>query len=396
MSLIKKVALNTIFQIIGRVFTVFAALIIVVYLTRYLGVEGYGNYTTIIAYLGIFTILADFGFYMIAAREMAQKKHDQGKIFANTMSVRIFSAALVLLIANIAVLFFPYPEVIKTGIWIFSIGIFAMLLNQVVIVLFQINLSTDKIAIGDVLGRAATLVLVIIFVNRGLGLEMIMWASSAGFILTLLISLFFGRKYKIIRLKFDFSFWKQLVLQAWPIGVVLVLLSFYFRMNTVLLTLIPLDNVLIPSVQGLSNSEATGLFGPPYRIMDTIIIFPAIFMGIVMPVFARILPKNRKRAENILKTSMDVLIFSGIAIAFLMIILSPEIISLIGGSGFEKSVPILQILGFYIASFFIIMGINYFVVAIGKQRKLLKPYLYVLILNILIGVTGVYFFSYYV
>ena len=79
MSLAKKVALNTIFQLVGRIMTVFIALIIVVYLTRYLGVEGYGYYTTIIAYLGLFTILADFGFYMIAAREMAQKKKSQGK-----------------------------------------------------------------------------------------------------------------------------------------------------------------------------------------------------------------------------------------------------------------------------------------------------------------------------
>lgn len=395
MSLAKKVAINTIFQVIGRVLTVLIALVIVVYLTRYFGVEGYGHYTTIIAYLGLFTILADFGFYMVAAREMVRDEKQKEKIFNNTLTVRTVTAIGLLLLANLVVLLMPYPEVVQRGILIFSLGILAMLLNQVIIVLFQINLSTDKIAIGDVIGRLLTFILIFFAVRQGKGLEAVMWASSAGFIFTLLISIFFGSRYIMPKFRFDFDLWKKLLSQAWPIGMVLVLLSFYFRANTVFLSVIPLDHVVIPSAKGLSNAEATGLFGAPYRIMDTVIIFPSIFMGIIMPIFAKFLGKENPKAKKVLEKSMDILVIAGMAVAFMIISLSPEIISLIGGASFEKSVPILQILGFYMASFFVIMGINYFIVALGKQSKLLKPYVYVLVFNLIIGALGVYYFSYY-
>src|SRR4030042_6229231 len=158
MSLKKKVAVNTIYQIIGRILTTLLALIVVIYLTRYLGVAGYGQYTTIIAYLGAFTILADFGFYLIASREISQNHTKRQEIFNNTLTIRIITACGLMLIANLVAFVMPYPEIVKQGIWIFSIGTWAMLVNQVIIVLFQINLTTFKIALGDIVGRALTLV----------------------------------------------------------------------------------------------------------------------------------------------------------------------------------------------------------------------------------------------
>lgn len=394
MGLSKKIAANTIYQVIGRVLTTLLALVIVVYLTRYLGVAGYGQYTTIIAYLGVFTILADFGFYMIASREISQNPHHREKIFNNTLTIRIASGLGLMLIANLVAFLMPYPAIVKAGIWIFSIGILAMLINQVIIVLFQINLTTIKIALGDVLGRALTLALVILAINRGADLKMIMWVSSGGFILTLFISLGFVWNYLKIRLAFDFPFWKKMLIEAWPIGVVIVLLSLYFRINTVFLSILPLDHSLISSVNGLSNNEATGLYGPPYRIMDTIQIFPAIVMGIILPIFSRLLIEKKNQAKVLLDKTLEVLIIAGIGIAFSLMAVSPQIILLIGGSGFERSVIIIQILGFATAAFFVIVGINYFIVAMGKQKRLIKPYIYTLVLNLAIGVVGVYFFSY--
>ncbi len=117
-------------------------------------------------------------------------------------------------------------------------------------------------------------------------------------------------------------------------------------------------------------------------------------MGIVLPIFSRLLVENRIQSKIVLQKTLDVLTIVGIGMAFMFISLSPQIISLIGGAGFERSVIILQILGFYMASFFIISGINYFIVALGRQKKLVLPYLYVLGFNIVLGILGVYFFSY--
>ena len=51
MSLTKKIALNTAIHTIGKFGASFIGIFVVAILTRYLGVEGYGAYTTIFAYL---------------------------------------------------------------------------------------------------------------------------------------------------------------------------------------------------------------------------------------------------------------------------------------------------------------------------------------------------------
>ena len=61
MSLTRGVAYNTTIQIVGKVITTIISLFIVAALTRYLGVAGFGQYTTIFAYTGFFGVLAVLG-----------------------------------------------------------------------------------------------------------------------------------------------------------------------------------------------------------------------------------------------------------------------------------------------------------------------------------------------
>jgi O-antigen/teichoic acid export membrane protein len=51
MSLTGQVGRNTIVQVTGKVLGTILGLIVIALLTRYLGTEGYGQYTTVIAYL---------------------------------------------------------------------------------------------------------------------------------------------------------------------------------------------------------------------------------------------------------------------------------------------------------------------------------------------------------
>ena len=59
------------------------SLVIVAFLTRYLGVSGYGDYSTILAYLFLFTILADLGLYSMLVREISRPNVDESNIASN-------------------------------------------------------------------------------------------------------------------------------------------------------------------------------------------------------------------------------------------------------------------------------------------------------------------------
>ena len=93
----RKIALNTIAQIIGKVITTGISVVMLAYLARYMGVAGYGDYTIVFSFLGFFAILADMGFYTIAVRETAKNPEDSAKIMGNILSLGLIFAIFFLL-----------------------------------------------------------------------------------------------------------------------------------------------------------------------------------------------------------------------------------------------------------------------------------------------------------
>jgi len=70
-------------------------------------------------------------------------------------------------------------------------------------------------------------------------------------------------------------------------------------------------------------------------------------------------------------------------ITYLLFSISPQIVSLIGGKEFAKSVIVLEILAFGLGISFFIQIINYTLIATGRQKKLIIPYIGYLIFNII-------------
>ena len=68
MSLTRRVAHNTIIQTIGKAISTMLGILVVALMTRYLGQRGFGQYSTIIAFLQIFGILVDFGLTLITVQ----------------------------------------------------------------------------------------------------------------------------------------------------------------------------------------------------------------------------------------------------------------------------------------------------------------------------------------
>ena len=125
-SYTKKIALNTMVQIIGKVITTSISVVMLGYLSRYLGVSGYGEYTTVFAFLGFFAILADLGLYNIAVREVSKSFENAKKVMGNIATIRISLAIFFLLLAPVVAHFIPsYSSEVKLGIWIGALSSFS-------------------------------------------------------------------------------------------------------------------------------------------------------------------------------------------------------------------------------------------------------------------------------
>ena len=117
MTLNKKLALNSVIQILGKFVMIGVGFVSIFILTYFLGVEGFGAYTTITNYLIIATVLAEFGFNALLTTEIAGKNEKQiSHIVNNLFTFRLVMAILVIgMIASTSVWLIPaYTVEIKT------------------------------------------------------------------------------------------------------------------------------------------------------------------------------------------------------------------------------------------------------------------------------------------
>ena len=124
MSLNSRITKNSLIHIGGKLVSMLLGLVAVAIMTRYLGQEGFGYYTTVVAFLQFFGILVDFGLTLTAIQMISKVKVDMSRVMSNIMTFRVISAIIFIGLAPVVVLFFPYPSVIKIGVLITAASFF--------------------------------------------------------------------------------------------------------------------------------------------------------------------------------------------------------------------------------------------------------------------------------
>jgi len=142
MSLTKKVFYNTSAQFIGKILNTILGLVSVAVITRYLGVSGYGDYTTAFAYIMFFSVISDFGFFWVIVRKISIGEQIE-KVIHNAQTLRLIFAAVVILAALVIAGFLPYSYELKIAVSMVAISILWSGQNSVYLALFQSQLRMD-------------------------------------------------------------------------------------------------------------------------------------------------------------------------------------------------------------------------------------------------------------
>src|SRR3990172_11146357 len=119
-----KIAANTLVQILGRFITSGVTFLVTILVARQFGVEGYGEFTKIMAYVAYFYLVADFGFNAVVLKKISQQEEKTEELFSNLLGLRVLTAVFLIFIALVIISFSPYnpakgegfSPLVKTGI----------------------------------------------------------------------------------------------------------------------------------------------------------------------------------------------------------------------------------------------------------------------------------------
>ncbi len=108
-NLISVVARNSFFGAFGKLSVKVLSFAFTIVIIRWLGDEGYGQYTLIWSYVTIFAMLSDAGLGMYAIREIAKQKAGSGYIAGNIIALRLVLALLTIGLIMAATWLLGYP-----------------------------------------------------------------------------------------------------------------------------------------------------------------------------------------------------------------------------------------------------------------------------------------------
>jgi O-antigen/teichoic acid export membrane protein len=373
----RRIALSSSAQIVGRIITSGIGIVTVGITTRYLGLDLYGQLTTITIFLSLFTTLTDVGTNNIAIRELAQKPEDAARIIGNVLALRAAAAIVFSLLAIIAVQFIYPGDVhthIRLGVAILAITLLLTAVQTSLTSILSANIQNYLIVIGDSLNKLVALGLIIFTATRGYGFYGVVIAYLLGAAVSFLSDSFFALR--VIKPKFDLDlpYLKYLLILALPFGMAVVLNTLYFRVDGLLLSL-------------LKGSSEVGVYGVAYKVVELTMSFPIFFMMAVFPIMSAA-AKDQQRLDTIMSRSIYFLNLMAAPVVLGVIALAHETILLIGGQEFLGAVTPMIIL--MIGNYFVYLNSAYgnALLATNNQKIILRVTAIALAINI-----GINFFS---
>ncbi len=367
MSLKRKIAYNTIIQLVGKSLSTLLGLLSVFIMTRTLGAEKFGWYTTAIGFLQFIGIFSDFGFTITTANMLSEPKFQTQKLLNTLFSWRLTSAIIFHGLAPLIFLFFPYPIEVKIAVAIMAVSFFAISVSNVFTGYYQMQLKTQIHMAGELLGRTFLIIGIGLVAKFGLGFLPIMVVISLASIIN---SGYLFYKMPKISLSFDKEISVAIFNKIWPTALCIIFNSFYLQGDRVILPLF------------VTQSEV-GFYGAAYRVLDIIIQMSALIMGIMAPLLA--FSWSRQLADDFkkrLQMAFDLIALFLIPMMLGAIALAEPIMRFVGGQEFSESGKILTWLSWAIFGICFGMVFGYTSLAINRQREAIWIYLVDAILSI--------------
>src|SRR3989344_2268144 len=368
-------AANTAVQLVGKVVSITIGVIVVGLMTRLLGTEGFGKYSTANTFLQVFAILMDLGLNVMLVQmlgEQAGNEKEERRIVSAFFTMRVLMASVVLTIGTALAWLIPtYDLEIKLAIVGLWISFFFTLLNQTVIGVQQRHLKMHVVAMAEVAGRATLLAGMLIAITRGWGLLPVVLIVSLGGVVSFLINIGVAIRYASFRWNVDVPLWKIALKRSWPIAISIMFSLIYFRADLLIL--------------GWVRPQAeVGVYGAAYRVLEILVSLPYMYGGVLLPMIAKQWKDGAKdKFRTFIQRSFDAMALVTFPLLFGTFAIATPAMTLVAGAEFGQSGDILRILILATGAIFIATVFSHAVVALDAQRDMLPWYIWTAIFAVI-------------
>jgi O-antigen/teichoic acid export membrane protein len=370
MTTARSIASNFSIQLIGKALSILIGLFSIAIITRVLGTEAFGEYTTAVTYVQLFGVVVDFGLTLTLIVMISRPGIDEEHIVGNFFGLRLVSGFFLFSLAPLSVVLLPWSMTVKMAVLVGAFAYFLMSAATMLVGVFQFHESMWRAALAELLNRAVLLAFTILFAFTAPGVVEMVFAMGIANVIWLVMMVHLAKPYVNIRPRFEWSQWMSILSQSWPIALSIFFNVLYLKGDILFLAY-------------FRDQNEVGLYGAAYRILDVLTVLPTMFMGLVLPGLVALWTEHRT-AEFRTRVAhiFDIFVLILLPLVVGAQLTSTELMVLIAGKDFTASGPILSWLILALIGVFLGTLYGHLVVAINKQRMMTWGYVGVAILSI--------------
>lgn len=366
----RSIASNFSVQLGGKILSILIGLLSVAILTRALGTEAFGEYTTAVTYLQMFGVVVDFGLTLTLIVMISKPGIDEERIVGNFFGLRLVSGFVMFSLAPLSVLLLPWSSTIQTAVLVGALAYFLMGGASMLLGVFQRHQAMWRAALAELINRAVLLGLVALFAYTSPGVVEMVFAMVIANAVWLILMVQFASPFVKIRPLFEWSQWMFILAHSWPIAISIIFNLLYLKGDILFLAY-------------FRDQAEVGLYGAAYRILDVMTVLPTMLMGLVLPSLVAMWSAGQKEEfRTRVARIFDVFALVVIPVVVGAQLTSTELMALIAGNDFAAAGPILTWLILALIGVFLGTLYGHLVVAINKQCIMTWGYVLVAIISI--------------
>ncbi len=311
------------------------------------GAENFGFYFIAFNFSFLFNILFDFGITNFNNRNIAQNTQLLNKHFSSIVVLKFLLAAVYFVVTFTAGIIWGFRGeelwmLALLGLNQFFISFILYLRSNISALLF---FKTDSIL--SVLDRILMIVFCSILLwgnvtDQKFRIEWFVYAQTVSYLLTTIVAfLIVVRKASFRKLNWNFPFFLMIIKQSLPFAILVLLMTFYNRVDTVML------KGLLPGNAG--NIQA-GIYAHAFRLLDALNNIAYLFSVLLLPLFARQI-KIGEKVEKLVVLSFTLLFVVAVIISVTSAFYSHELMDLMYFDHIDESASVFKVLmGCFIAT----------------------------------------------
>ena len=354
----RKYFANTSWLLSERVLRMVVSLFVGIYVARYLGPERFGLLSYTLSFVWLFSSLASVGLDEILVRELVKSPEQRNNLLGTVFWLKVCGT---LVMGTTIALVLKYTVEDQQTYWMIALIALGFLfqVTNVVDFYFQSQVQSKFAVRAQVIQLILTSLFKIYLVwNQA---ELI-WFAFALMLDQAVVAVLFLLVYhwKIGWFPF-FSFrWKQakkLMRDAWPIIFAGMVVSFYMRIDQVML-------------KEMLDAKAVGVYAAAVKLCEAWYFLPTALIASIFPAVIKAKIKSKTLYDKRVQNLYDLMVWSSIAVALPTTLLADWVILILYGTDFQEAADVLRI---YIwAGVFVTLGIanSKWLIAENLQRYL--------------------------